>query len=285
VGRPLPTGPVDLEQVVCPVGPTCVATGTTASGTGVISWLTSGEITKTVVVPQASYWSGLACTKSDVCAAVGMNYVKASSGTIEYGLVASVISGRVSAKVFRSASAFNAAACMAPASCLVAGTTYNASYQDRHGALMYLHRGVPGALQAVEGTTGLDSLVCGWEQGACLATGTAPGPGGSVLPAQVMVVGGKQSLDVLPGSATTAPAVCPSAGHCVEFGVVGPNTRGEHGFVATALGGKLGADVTVPGSADVYGLSCPLVGSCVGVASYLHGTYGDYSEGIFTLGY
>jgi hypothetical protein len=100
-----------------------------------------------------------------------------------------------------------------------------------------------------------------------------------------MVVGGKQSLDVLPGSATTAPAVCPSAGHCVEFGVVGPNTRGEHGFVATALGGKLGADVTVPGSADVYGLSCPLVGSCVGVASYLHGTYGDYSEGIFTLGY
>jgi hypothetical protein len=55
--------------------------------------------------------------------------------------------------------------------------------------------------------------------------------------------------------------------------------------VAVAIGGKLGAAVTVPGSADVYGLSCPVLGSCVGIASDLHGAYGDCSEGIFTLDY
>ncbi len=198
-GNPVPTGPVDLEQVACPGGPTCVATGVTASGTGVISWLTKGAVTKTVAVPQANYWSALSCTKSYVCAAVGMNYVKASSGTVEYGFVASVI--------------------------------------------------------------------------------------GSILPAEVMVVGAKASLEVLASSATTASAVCPSTGHCVDFGVVSPNTRGEHGFVAAAAGGKLGTAITVPGSADVYALSCPVLGSCVGIASDLHGAYGDYSEGIFTLDY
>lgn len=284
-GNPVPTGPVDLEQVACPGGPTCVATGVTASGTGVISPLTKGAVTKTVAVPQANYWSALSCTKSYVCAAVGMNYVKASSGTVEYGLVASVIGGKVSAKVFRSASAFNAAACTAPASCLVAGTTYGASYQDHRGVLMRLSSGAPGAMQVVDGTTGLYTLVCGWEQGVCLATGTAPGPGGSILPAEVMVVGAKASLEVLASSATTASAVCPSTGHCVDFGVVSPNTRGEHGFVAAAAGGKLGTAITVPGSADVYALSCPVLGSCVGIASDLHGAYGDYSEGIFTLDY
>ncbi len=114
---------------------------------------------------------------------------------------------------------------------------------------------------------------------------SAPGPGGSILPAEVMVVGAKASLEVLPSSATTASAVCPSTGHCVDFGVVSPNTRGEHGFVAAAAGGKLGGAVTVPGSANVYALSCPVLGSCVGIASDLHGAYGDYSEGIFTLDY
>lgn len=285
VGTPVPSGTVDLEQVACPGGPTCIASGVTASGAGVIAWLTKGAITKAVAVPQANYWSALSCTKSFVCAAVGMNYVKASSGTVEYGLVASVIGGKVSARVFRSASAFNAAACTAPASCLVAGSTYNASYQDRHGVLMRLSSGAPGPMQVVTGTTGLDTLVCGWEQGACLATGTAPGPGGSILPAEVMVVGAKASLDVLASSATTASTVCPSSGHCVDFGVVSPNSRGEHGFVATAVGGRLGTAVTVPGSADVYALSCPALGSCVGIAADLHGRYGDYSVGIFTLNY
>jgi len=285
VGQPLPTGSVDLGQVACPGGPTCVATGVTASGTHVISWLTKGAVAKTEAVPQANYWGDLACTKSFVCAAVGMNYVKQSSGTIDYGVVASVVGGRVSAQVFRSASAFNAASCTAPSSCLVAGATYNASYQDRRGALLSLHNGIPGAMQVVDGTTGLYTLVCGWEQGACLATGTAPGPGGSILPAEVTVAGGKKSLEVLPGSATTAPAVCASAGHCVDYGVVNPNTRGEHGFVAVAVGGKLGAAVSIPSSADVDGLACPVTGSCVGLASYLHGAYGNYSEGIFTFSY
>ena len=285
VGQPVPTGSVELDQVACPGGPTCIATGTTTSGTGVISWLTKGAVTKTVAVPQANYWSNLSCTKSFTCAAVGTNYSKQGSGTVEYGLVASVIGGKVSAQVFRSVSYFNAAACTAPSSCLVGGVTFSASYENRSGVLMYLHDGAPGAIQVVHGTTGISTLACWWEQGACLATGTAPGPGGSVLPAEVTVVGAKDSLDVLPSSGTMASAVCLSAGHCIDYGVLNPNTRGEHGYIDVATGGKLAPAVSVPGSSDVYGLSCPVAGSCVGVASYLHGAYGDFSEGVFTLNY
>ena len=50
-------------------------------------------------------------------------------------------------------------------------------------------------------------------------------------------------------------------------------------------GGQVNSPFTVSNTADIYGLSCPAAGSCVGLASYLHGAHGDFSEATFTLAY
>ena len=89
----------------------------------------------------------------------------------------------------------------------------------------------------------------------------------------------------LPGNAAAGAAVCPEVGQCVEFGVVNPNEKGEHAFVAVATGGVAGPQLTVPGVADVDSLSCPQVGACDGVGSLLTGPHGDYSLATFTVRY
>ena len=232
VGQPvlLPSGD-EATSIDCPSGPICVAVGRTASGAGAFFWIDKGGLTKTVVVPDASYWDDLTCNASLNCVGVGRNYVKRGQQTIEYGMLASVVGGSLSEHVFRSTSQFNSVACTSANSCLAVGASYSPTYKT-HGALVALTNGQPGPIRDIAGTTSLFYLACGWEQGACLATGAAPGPSGSVLPTEVAIEGQKTVISPLPSSATAPSLICPVVGRCLEFGVVDPNTRQEHGFVS-----------------------------------------------------
>jgi hypothetical protein len=285
VGQPvlLPSGD-EASSIVCPSGPTCVAVGRAGANSGAFFWIDNGKVTKTLQVPDASYWYDLACDKSLNCVGVGENYVKHGSQTIEYGMLASEVGGSLSEHVFTSTSQFDAVACPSASLCLAAGASYSPDYKT-HGVLVDLTNGQPGPVRQVAGTTLLSHLACGWEQGVCLANGTAPGPSGSILPAQVTIEGPKTVVSALPADATDGSIVCPTVGRCLEFGVENANSREEHGFVDTVTGGKVNPPVTVSNTADIYWLACPAAGSCVGLASYLHGAHGDFSEATFTLSY
>jgi hypothetical protein len=192
-----------------------------------------------------------------------------SNGAVSLHRVASVIGNGVS--------------CYAPTACLVVGTSHQGS-GTAYGTLVEVKGGAPGAVHTTASAS-LASVTCGWEAGTCRATGSVAAGGGGYYPATAIIKGTTATVTKLSGAASPGDAVCPAVGQCVEFGVVNPNEKGEHAFVAVATGGVAGNPLTVPGLADVYALSCPQVGACDGVGNLLSGPDGDYSLATFTLRY
>ena len=83
-------------------------------------------------------------------------------------------------------------------------------------------------------------VACGWEAGVCRATGLVAAGGGGYYPAIAIIKGTTATVTKLAGNASPGDAICPAVGQCVEFGVVNPNSKGEHAFVAVASGGVAG---------------------------------------------
>jgi hypothetical protein len=268
-----------ISYISCTSGPKCIGLGATTSGETSFYWLDSGKLVKTVTMPpKGYYWDGLSCGSATYCVASGSMGVGAKTA----GAVAVMRNGAVS---FHRVAAVigNGVSCYGPTSCLVVGTSHEGS-GTANGTLVEVKAGVTGAVHTTA-TASLGSVTCGWEAGTCRSTGSVSAGGGGYYPAVAIIKGTAATVTKLAGDASPGDAVCPAVGQCVEYGVVAPNEKGEHGFVAVATGGVEGSPLTVPGLADVYDLSCPQVGVCDGVGSLLKGPHGDYSLATFTLRY
>jgi hypothetical protein len=268
-----------ISYISCSSGPDCIALGGTTSGGTSFYWVDSGRVAKTVTVPaKGYYWAGLSCGSATYCVASGSKSV----GSQTLGAVAVMANGAVS--LHRVATVIGSGvSCYEATACLVVGTSHQGS-GTAYGTLVEVKGGVTGLVH----TTASDFLAgvtCGWQAGICRATGSVAAGGGGFYPATAIIKGTTATVTKLAADASPGDAVCPAAGHCVEYGVVNPNSRGEHAFVAVATGGVVANSLTVPGLADVYALSCPQVGACDGVGSLLHGPHGDYSLATFTLRY
>ena len=268
-----------ITYISCTSGPNCIALGSNTSGGTSFYWLDSGKVAKTVTVPaKGYYWAGLSCGSATYCVASGSKGV----GSQTVGVVAIMSNGAVSLHKVATVIG-NGVSCYAPTACLVVGTSHQGS-GTAYGTLVEVKGGTPGAVHTTASAS-LAGVTCGWEAGTCRATGSVAAGGGGYYPATAIIKGTTATVTKLAGDASPGDAVCPAVGQCVEFGVVNPNSKGEHAFVAVATGGVAGNPLTVPGMADVYGLSCPQVGTCDGVGSLLSGPHGDYSLATFTLRY
>jgi hypothetical protein len=268
-----------ISYISCTSGPNCIALGSNTLGGTFFYWLDSGKVVKTVTVPaKGYYWAGLSCGSATYCVASGSKGV----GSQTVGAVAVMSNGVVS--LHRVATVIgNGVSCYAPTACLVVGTSHQGS-GTAYGTLVEVKGGVTGLVHATSSES-LAGVTCGWQAGICRATGSVAAGNGGFYPATAIIKGTTAAVTKLAGDASPGDAVCPAVGQCVEFGVVNPNSKGEHAFVAVATGGAVGTSLTVPGLADVYSVSCPQVGACDGVGSLLHGPHGDYSLATFTLRY
>jgi hypothetical protein len=269
-----------ISYISCTSGPDCIGLGSNASGDTSFYWLDSGKLVKTVTTPHKGYyWDGLSCGSATYCVASGSTGV----GPKVAGAVAVMSNGAVS--LHRVATVIgNGVSCYGPTSCLVVGTSHQGG-GTAYGTLVEVKAGVTGVIHTISATAYLGGVTCGWEAGTCRSTALVAAGSGGYYPAVAIIKGTTATVTKLPGNASAGAAVCPEVGQCVEFGVVNPNEKGEHAFVAVATGGVAGAQLTVPGVADVDGLSCPQVGACDGVGSLLDGPHGDYSLATFTVRY
>jgi hypothetical protein len=268
-----------ISYISCTSGPNCIALGSNTSGGTSFYWLDSGKVVKTVTVPaKGYYWTGLSCSSASYCVASGSKGV----GSQIAGAVGVMSNGAVSLHRVATVIGYDVS-CYAPTACLVVGTSHQGS-GTAYGTLVEVKGGVTGAVHTTSSES-LAGVTCGWQAGTCRATGSVAAGDGGFYPATAIIKGTIATVTKLAGDASPGDAVCPAVGQCVEFGVVNPNSRGEHAFVAVATGGVAGNSLTVPGLADVYALSCPQVGACDGVGSLLHGPHGDFSLATFTLHY
>ena len=281
VGTAVQLAPSDyISYISCTSAPTASRSGSTGSGETSFYWLDSGKVAKTVSMPSKGYyWDGLSCGSPTYCVASG----SINAGTKVTGAVAVMSNGSVS--LHRVATVIGSGvSCYGPTSCLVVGTSHQGA-GTAYGTLVEVKAGVTGAVHTITASVYLGGVTCGWEAGTCRSSGDVAAGNGGYYPAIAIIKGTTATVTKLAGNASAGAAICPAVGQCVEFGVVNPNSRGEHGFVAVVTGGVAGTQLTVPRMADVYGLSCPQVGACDGVGSLLGGPHGDYSLATFTLRY
>jgi hypothetical protein len=275
----LPAGDY-ISYLSCTAGPDCIGLGSAASGETTFYWLDSGKVAKTVsVASKGYYWDGLSCGSHTYCVASG----SINAGTKVTGAVAVMNNGAVSLHTVATVIG-SGVSCYGPTSCLVVGTSHQGA-GTAYGTLVEVKAGVTGAVHTITAAAFLGGVTCGWDTGICRSTGDVAAGNGGYYPAIAIIKGTAATVTKLAGDASPGAAVCPAVGQCVEFGVVNPNQKGEHAFVAVATGGAVGSPLTVPSLADVEGLSCPQVGACDGIGSLLDGPHGDYSLATFTLRY
>jgi hypothetical protein len=231
------------------------------------------------VASKGYYWDGLSCGSHTYCVASG----SINAGTKVTGAVAVMNNGAVSLHTVATVIG-SGVSCYGPTSCLVVGTSHQGA-GTAYGTLVEVKAGVTGAVHTITAAAFLGGVTCGWDTGICRSTGDVAAGNGGYYPAIAIIKGTAATVTKLAGDASPGAAVCPAVGQCVEFGVVNPNQKGEHAFVAVATGGVVGSPLTVPSLADVEGLSCPQVGACDGIGSLLDGPHGDYSLATFTLRY
>ena len=136
----------------------------------------------------------------------------------------------------------NGVSCYGPTACLVVGTSHQGG-GTAYGTLVEVKAGVTGAVHTTAQLRPWASVTCGWEAGTCRSTGLVAAGSGGYYPAIAIIKGTTATVTKLAGNASAGDAVCPAVGQCVEFGVVNPNEKGEHAFVAVATGGVAGSAV------------------------------------------
>lgn len=206
------------------------------------------------VVPGTSNLSGVACTSSVACVAVGSRFL---GGTSEGAVVS--IRNQVADAPARVPGVVDltAIACWGPARCLAAGLGSGA------GVLVPVVNGSPGASTLVAGTSLLTGITCVFNH--CLATGVAS----TGAPVVVTIARGSVTA-VRPVSGVNALSrvSCGLLTGCLATGYVeDPANPSVTTGVLVPLGwGNPGSPRPVPGTANLSGISCLLRCQAVGAA-------------------
>lgn len=262
-------------SIDCVSQTTCVALGG-VGGTLAMLWFDLGKVTKTVAVPLAKSWNGLACPSANTCVAVG-------TSTSKHGIIVTW-DGKLAQDVVAGSSEMNAVSCSSATACVAVGEQGTGlKFSQYKGLFVSVNGTSVGPAQVASGTADLVGVACNWGPSVCEANGEAVVGAHGFVPVRTTISGGKATTAKLPATSPVGPAICPAAGRCLQFGTVSVAGSGQHGFIASVTGGHFGAPAAISGTGQVLGVSCSGPGSCEAVATVLHGAAGDLSLATFTF--
>jgi len=287
-----------LTALACPVAGSCAAVGVyTQSGGGeqafVDGYAGGGWSAATAPLPAAasgSQFLGLSCPSAGACVATGTYLV---AGTY-LGMVDTLAGGAWSAVALplpAGASSLTsianndlAVSCTAASSCVVAGTTFDGSYEGvvdtlSGGSWSASYAPTPGG--AASPDVQLDAVACG-DATDCVATGLVT-VGGVAQGLIESLSSGAWSASYAPEPSGTASSTgievhdvaCPTSTTCVAVGqsnaagtVTGLfwNLSGGAWVVTTA---PLPTDASTSPDPSFAPVTCPAAGACLAVGTYL----------------
>ncbi len=276
------------SQISCPGGSACEIAGYMgATAAPVFIPLNNGAPEAPVSVPLSGHvvWDDIACAGPGDCIGVGWTTPSGASSSTQYGFIVVLKGGHVvSANINKGTGMVNSVSCSSAVLCTAVGSTFSPTFKG-HGFFVDISGGKSGALHVLSNTAGLTLVNCLISAGTCLAFGEVSAGSKGILPVQALIKDGSaQVMTESTSTPTLGGIACAALGKCIGYGTVNPNAKGEQGYVTSvSSGGQVGSPALLPGSYSLYTLSCPVVGSCTGVASVQHGAFGDYSIGTFTV--
>jgi hypothetical protein len=274
-----------LTGVDCPATNACLAVGQEYTGSGYYGvsaqWLSSPGWGDESLIPPApsssssssssdySYTlNGVSCPDAQSCMAVGVDYSTEGGGSYGASSQWNPAGGWSAAEALPSTSELDAVACPSSSLCVAVGVANSSSSQT--GIVeTWTSSSSPGWSNPVPvtGTSQLDAISC-TSTSSCLALGTSSGGSGGPVSVTVDPSSGSAGTPVpvpLPSGSGLFSLSCPEEGaFCWAVGEVpsGSSTEGAaiQWDVASGAWGTLG---TVPGSADLSGVSCPSTSTCL----------------------
>jgi hypothetical protein len=253
------------DQVACPASTSCETIGFSKplSKSAFIP-LRSGKPGKPVAVAGHDIWFGIACASAGNCVAVGQVTTGPSTS---HGVIAVLRKGKaLKPKRFSTTSEFDGVSCLNAKTCIAVGSTN----LFKHGVFDVISSGHVGKLHVAKSTGGMNGIACGWAKGSCVVPAFTSNKFG-VFPARAVIHGTKVTVKKLSNTAPGLTFTCPSVGHCVGFGVVKPNQKGQRAVVAIVTKGHVGPITKVAGAGSTGWVACVKVGSCDAYASSLTG--------------
>jgi hypothetical protein len=282
-------GTESASLIGCGGGTTCIAAGySKGTSAAAIIPISNGKPGTPVKVAGRIVWHSIECTASTSCIAVGSRYTT-PKGNVDHGVIVAMNHGHVGAEmVITTASEIDGVSCTSTTACVAVGDSFSPA-DHFHGLFLTLNKGRAGKAHIVTKLGGLYDIACSWLKGTCVAGGevlVGPNGSGGGFNGRVLIHGTKTTITELKSASNlNGSYVCAATGSCLAFGVVRPNQPGEHAALYVASKGKIGPNVTVSGDADIGELACSKVGVCTGVASELHGPFGDSSLRAFAFTY
>ncbi len=210
-------------DVGCPDQGACIAVGQGGHGEGVIVPINHGIPEPTVLVPGSRGLGGVACPRANFCLATG-------NGTLAPSVVVPVSDGRPGKPIAVPGAFLFALACGSPTSCWATGESSNFA----HAVVVHIVN------SAIERT---------------YVVGNVP-PGAFFGPSSNSPNG---------GTAYGPTPSCVSATSCVMVGATRPyygRTQGR-GLIVHLVNGVVKTVTSVPGTAQLTGVSCVSVSTCV----------------------
>ena len=210
-------------DVGCPDQGACIAVGQGAHGEGVIVAISHGVPRPTVFVPGTLGLGGVACPRANFCLATG-------NGTLEPSVVVPVIDGRPGKPIAVPGVFLFALACGSPTTCWATGESTNFA----HAVVVHI----------VNSTIERTYVI------------------GNVAPGAFF---GPSSNSPNGGTAYGPTPSCVSATSCVLVGATRPyygRTQGR-GLIVHLVNGVVQTLTSVPGTAQLTGVSCVSVSTCV----------------------
>jgi hypothetical protein len=255
-------------SITCPTPTVCVLAGAeTSTGPGgvigTVEWLTTGQPTVTVEVTGTSDLTGVACTSATTCVAAGQFNKTISSGTKQYGEVATVNNNETTVHAHRVAKTdvLSGVACSSATKCVVVG--YGGPGATHHGVVVGVTKGHIGSARPAPGASQLNDVSCG-SATTCWATGEHYSAKAGSTNIVSKVVKGKPRH--AKGTAEDIGAIaCVTATTCYLGGakLSGKNDQNSTGEVFRLVGGHIKSARVIKHTVAFSGIACPTTTSCL----------------------
>jgi len=294
------TADASLAAVDCAGAGSCTAAGaatkTDGSQQAVVDTLSAGHWSASYPplpgVGSGSQFLSVSCATSSSCVAAGVydvNGIYLGALDSAAGSTWSAVALPLPAGASPLASVANgdlSVSCAAPGACAVAATTFDGSYEgvldtESAGTWTSTAAPVPGGQSSTD--LQLEALSCS-DASTCVASGLVQ-LGGVSQGLFESLTGGSWSASVAPVPAGTDPATsvsvgdvaCPADGTCVADGQ-GDLAGSVNGLLWNLSGGTwsttaapLPADAGTSSDPSFAPLSCPAIGACLALGTYLNG--------------
>jgi hypothetical protein len=241
-----------VGSVACWTANSCVAVGAVGDE-GAVWFLSRGRVTSSQALPGTVRLVSVACADGAQCVAGGQGAGQAASSAPSAGVLVAIDAGGVGTPdLVHSVQVVTGVACWSATSCVaVADASKSSAVVLLSSALVSSVRPVP----AGDGT--FESISCG-APGRCeiasFLNPTSKASSGLLVPLDDGVTGTPQRVG---NNFGTWDIACPTATHCLAVGLIRTNgPSGYEGTMSTVTSGRPGPVVAVPGTSDLFSVSC-----------------------------